>query len=399
LIVSLYYPPDLSAGSFRTAALVEALRRHSPELSIDVVTALPNRYHSFSRDAPEEERDGQLSIKRIRLPTHRSGMLDQARTFGHFAIAAARRVKGRRYDLVYATSSRPMTAALGAWIASRRGAPLYLDIRDIFVDTLREIVPGPVAFTLLPVFSAVERWTIARAARVNLVSAGFTSYFTGRYPARSFSHFTNGIDEEFLRPLPSAERDAGKPIVVVCAGNMGQGQGLHAIIPAVAKRLGSRVRFRVVGDGGRRSQLERAIADAGVTNVDLVAPMSRDALMGEYSAADVLFLHLNDYQAFKRVLPSKIFEYAALGKPIWAGVAGHAAEFLGAEVSNACVFPPCDVEQALAAFERLDLRDEPREAFVRKFRRTEIMTGMAADVLGLMSQASSMPSGDRATHA
>jgi glycosyltransferase involved in cell wall biosynthesis len=383
LILSLYYPPDLSAGSFRTAALVDALRRHSPELSIDVVTTLPNRYHSFSSEAPVEERDDQLSITRIKLPPHRSGMVDQARAFGHFARAAARRVKGHKYDLVYATSSRLMTAALGAWIAGRRRAPLYLDIRDIFVDTLKEIVPGPVALTLHPVFSAIERWTITRATHVNLVSKGFESYFAGRYPAQVFSYFTNGIDEQFLRLPPDGHRDAGEPLVILCAGNMGQGQGLDAIVPAVAKRLGSRVRFRLVGDGGRRAQLERALAHSSVTNVEVVAPMSRSALIHEYGAADVLFLHLNDYQAFKRVLPSKIFEYAALGKPIWAGVAGHAAEFLTAEVSNASVFPPCDVEQALMAFERLDLHSQPREAFVRKYRRTEIMRAMAAEVLGL----------------
>jgi glycosyltransferase involved in cell wall biosynthesis len=136
-----------------------------------------------------------------------------------------------------------------------------------------------------------------------------------------------------------------------------------------------------VGDGGRREQLERALADAHVTNAQVIAPMSREALLGEYRAADVLFLHLNDYEAFKRVLPSKIFEYAALGKPIWAGVAGHAAAFLTAEVTNAAVFPPCDVEQALLAFDRLDLRDAPRDAFVQKYRRTEIMRAMAEDVL------------------
>ena len=45
-------------------------------------------------------------------------------------------------------------------------------------------------------------------------------------------------------------------------------------------------------------------------------------------STDVLFLHLNDYSAFRKVIPSKIFEYAATGKPIVAGVSGYAAEFL-----------------------------------------------------------------------
>ena len=39
--------------------------------------------------------------------------------------------------------------------------------------------------------------------------------------------------------------------------------------------------------------------------------MARPALVEAYGAADVLFLHLGVQPAFEKVLPSKIFEYAA----------------------------------------------------------------------------------------
>ena len=42
----------------------------------------------------------------------------------------------------------------------------------------------------------------------------------------------------------------------------------------------------------------------------------------------ILFIHLNAYPAFEKVLPSKIFEYAATGKPILAGVSGYSADFI-----------------------------------------------------------------------
>ena len=58
----------------------------------------------------------------------------------------------------------------------------------------------------------------------------------------------------------------------------------------------------------------------GFNNIRLLPPIERQQLIKEYQNADVLFLHLNDYPAFEKVLPSKIFEYAALGKPILAGV-------------------------------------------------------------------------------
>lgn len=390
LALSFYYRPDLSAGSFRTTALVESLlEQQSSKVKIDVITTLPNRYSSYNSQAPERESSERLSIRRIKLPPHQSGKLDQARAFVRFAREASKLAKGKRYDLVYATSSRLMTAALGAWIAWRGDSPLYLDIRDIFVDTIKDVLPKKVAFLLKPFFSVIERWSINGAAHVNLVSRGFEPYFKARYPRQSFSYFTNGIDEEFMlqdSATGNESRADNGPIRVLCAGNMGQGQGLHAIIPSVARRLSGRASFKLIGDGGRRPQLVEALAESGVDNVELAAPMSREELVEEYLNADVLFLHLNDYDAFKKVLPSKIFEYAALGKPIWAGVSGYAARFLREEVSNVAVFPPCDTERALMVFEQLDIRDLPREAFVQKYSRKVIMRAMAKDVLGCMQR-------------
>jgi len=390
LILSFYYQPDLSAGSFRTTALVEALLEQQPsKIKVDVITTLPNRYNSFDSRALAQENEGQLNVCRIKLPLHHSGMFDQARAFVYFACEVSRLVKGQQYDLVYATSSRLMTAALGARIASKMNTLLYLDIRDIFADTIKDVLPKKVTFFLKPLFSALEIWTIHRAMHVNLVSQGFESYFKARYPRQSFSYFTNGIDDEFLHQevvSDLSERDTCKPVRVVYAGNMGEGQGLHAIIPALALRLGDRVSFKLIGDGGRRLELANALAEAGVKNVELVTPISREKLFKEYLDADILFLHLNDYDAFKKVLPSKIFEYAAMGKPVWAGISGYAAQFLEKEVSNSAVFHPCDVGQALRAFESLDICDAPRNAFVQKFSRKRIMRSMAANFFACLEK-------------
>jgi glycosyltransferase involved in cell wall biosynthesis len=147
--------------------------------------------------------------------------------------------------------------------------------------------------------------------------------------------------------------------------------------------MGAHVRFLVVGDGGRKRALEEAIAARKSSNIELSPPVSRTTLRRLYRAADVLFLHLNDYDAFKRVLPSKIFEYAAMGKPVWAGVAGHAAEFVRSEVRNAAVFPPCSVEDAVRSFDELTLEDTPRPEFLARYARSTISRNMAEDIVRL----------------
>jgi glycosyltransferase involved in cell wall biosynthesis len=387
LVLTFYYRPDLSACSFRATPLVDDLHAMMPPGShIDVITTLPNRYHSFTADAPRAEELPGISIFRIALPRHKSGMIDQSRAFYAFSRSAVRKVGTQKYDIVFATSSRLMTAVLAGYIARRSGARLYLDIRDIFVDTMKDVASG-LSWLISPVSGSLEQWAIGRAAKVNLVSPGFADYFSKRYPNREFSLITNGIDEEFLAAgygrNSQVPRLADDPRVVLYAGNLGEGQGLHEIVPRLAIRLGSRVHFRIIGDGGRKEALRAALSKHEVENAELLAPMGRKELVEAYKAADVLFLHLNDYPAFRKVLPSKVFEYGATGKPVWAGVSGFAAAFVRSELSNATVFDPCDVDGAIRSFNELRFENTPRSDFVRKYSRARVTRELAKDILSI----------------
>ena len=45
LLLSYYFEPDLSAGSFRSSALYKRLKNLGHE--VEVITTLPNRYNGF----------------------------------------------------------------------------------------------------------------------------------------------------------------------------------------------------------------------------------------------------------------------------------------------------------------------------------------------------------------
>lgn len=386
LILSFYYSPDLSAGSFRATALVQALRQLAPQAQIDVVTTLPNRYSSFNQSAQPLESHERLEIRRIALPAHRSDMLGQSRAFALFARRALAHTAARSYQAVFATSSRLMTAALGALIARRKGARLYLDIRDIFVETIHDVLPGPLAIPVKHAFVLLERWTVRSADRINLVSPAFQSYFRQRYGELSFAAFTNGVDDEFIDAAAGAKRSsptADGKLRIVYAGNIGESQALHEILPQLAGELRGQAHIVVIGDGGRRAALAAAIEARGLDNVELRQPVARAQLLDAYRDADVLFLHLGRQPAFERVLPSKLFEYAALGKPVLAGLGGYSAGFVREEISNAAVFPPTDARAAVAALRSLRIADTPRPEFIAKFARSSIAVAMARDILQL----------------
>ena len=380
LVLSFYYAPDLCAGSFRTTALIERLKEQ-PNIEIEVITTMPNRYASFEAGALEFEQVDNVTIRRIVLPSHKSGMLDQIKSFAAFYKQANELVSDKKYDLVFATSSRLFTAFLGARIAKRINTPLYLDIRDIFVDTLKDVLNPKVTFLLKPILTLVENYTFSAAKHINLVSKGFESYFVNRFKNVNYSWFTNGIDKEFLMFESLVESELSKPdaLTVLYAGNIGEGQGLDTIIPELARLAGVKYQFKVIGDGGRQASLVEA--SKGIDNISFHPPVNREQLIQEYLSADILFLHLNDYPAFEKVLPSKIFEYAAVGKPILAGVSGYSAEFIGKEVDNAEVFYPSNHQQAAASLVTLKLGQTNRDSFISKYTRTSIMIEMANSIV------------------
>lgn len=387
LLLSFYYTPDIGPGPLRAKAMVDALAEAGDaQLEIDVLTTQPNRYHSLNTNAPSAERLGNVAVTRFWLPEHKSGMLDQAVAFRSFASQVLKTTKGAQWDVVIATSSRLMTATLGAWVTRRSGAALYLDVRDLFTDTMEDVLSKSPLRVLMPALKMLESYTFRSAKKINVVSAGFAPHIRSVAPCVALSEYTNGIDEEFLSAdfgSPEAH-ESGVPLVLY-AGNIGDGQGLHRVVPEVAALMKGQAEFRLIGDGGRRAELKAALEQQGIKNVTLLDPIPRQSLFDQYRSADILFLHLNDYQAFHKVLPSKIFEYAAIGKPVLAGVGGYAADFLREKVPGVEVFEPCDAAAMQRSLQKLlrGPRTIDRSDFCSRYLRKNIMREMAKDILSL----------------
>jgi len=385
LLLSLYYTPDIGPGALRADSIVKALNERDKNISIDVITSKPNRYSGLQNiEADSFNLYKNFSIKKISLPKHKNDMLSQSYGFLFFAWNTFRITRKQNYDLVVATSSRLMTAFLGALIAKRVNAKLYLDIRDLFADTMKNILSKSPLKIVLPLIKIIERFTFNAADKINVVSGGFVEYIKEIEPSIEPSEYTNGLDEEFLNKKFSYIRKSKIPKILY-AGNIGKGQGLAEVIPRAAEAISDAAQFIIIGDGAQKADLELKIKTTGLVNVKLESPVKRTELFSKYKEADILFLHLNNFKAFEKVLPSKIFEYAATGKPILAGVNGFAAEFLRNNVPGVFIFEPQNLEQMILAFEdilKMSKRYD-RSAFCKRYLRKNIMKKMAKDICSL----------------
>jgi hypothetical protein len=355
-----------------------------------VLTTLPNRYRTYSASAEAFEENGNVTIYRFPVREHASGLLDQSLSFLDYARQSVKVAKTLETDIVVATTSRLMSGILGAYVSARNGSKYYLDIRDIFSETISEMFSRKsrlLAKLLASLFSVLEKYAINRASKINVVSEGFKDYFSLKgFDTSAWSFFPNGVDEIFVGQHRDRRKTSKERKKVVYAGNIGAGQGLSAILPDCAVRVSKTHEFLVIGDGGERNELRRAIDAKGVENIELIPPVAREELVRRYLEADILFLHLNDFKAFQRVLPSKIFEYVAMGRPIVAGVAGYAAKFLRSNAPQAYVFEPGDVAgcvQALLRAGDCEVLAQPVDEFVSLYSRRSISRAMANEIYGL----------------
>jgi len=385
LMLTFYFEPDLCAGSFRNTPLFNELKNHLNEDDfIHVITTQPNRYKSFKSKAEAVEKGTNYKISRIRVPVHNSGLIDQVKSFFVFYRKALKLVRDNNYDLVYASSSRLFTAFLGRRIANRKKIPLYLDIRDIFVDTLSDVFQDRkyIQIPAVALLKLIEKYTFSKANHINLVSEGFKEYFN-RYPNPIYSFFTNGIDDEFLKIQHTNNYKISDIKIITYAGNIGSGQGLEKIIPQAAKLLGDKYLFKIIGDGGTKNLLKNKIEEFGLTNVEIINPVSRNILIDYYIEADFLFLHLNDLEAFKNVLPSKIFEYVTFNKPIIAGVSGYANKFIRDNLDNYILFNPTDVNDFVGQLFAFQYNNKRSTQFIERYARKNIIKEMAKTILCL----------------
>jgi len=387
LILSFYYAPDLSACSFRNTALVKSLsRKLGGHDYIEVITTMPNRYKSFRNPTTLNfEETGNTVIHRVAMSNLNINFLNQALAFFNYCIGVKKLINKQHYDLVFVSSGRFFSAFLGAIIAKKTKTPYYLDIRDILSDGVSEVVNNRIfKFFLIPFIKYLEKYSVLSATHLNLVSEGFKESFNFYEGKTTF--FTNGIDDTFLEnDFQKEPEKITQPIkIITYAGNIGEGQGLEKIIPDAAKKLKGKYIFNIIGDGSTKRRLKKKLADLGIDNVNLLDPIDRDKLIKYYQKSDFLFLHLNNFEAFKKVLPSKIFEYGATKKPILAGVNGYARKFIKKHLADVLIFEPGNVESFITVLEKYEPQIITRTAFVDKFNRQVILDKMSDTILDLI---------------
>ena len=388
-ILSYYYPPDQTPGSFRVASFIKSLeKRINVNDEIRVFTTTPNRYSSYSIQASNEEVRNNITIERIWLPKHNNKVFFQIVGFLNFGFQTIRRMRRNRPDYIICTTGRHMTSLLAYICSLIYGVRYYVDFRDIFSEGLSQTYGERSKFLgiiLKKFFLSLEKIVLKNASGINVVSQAFLPYYQEEgLDTSDWVFHPNGVDKNFLELDVAPKRSKKEIKTILYAGNIGKGQGLERIIPDVAKRLGNNFSFVIIGDGVCKNKLKDRIKKFNLENVIMKDPIKRESLIEEYLEADMLFLQLDKMPAFERSLPSKIFEYAVTGKPIIAGLSGYSRKFLNDNIPHALLFNPGSINEccdAIKAASDISVDFKSIQAFKKEYSRESIMDKLSIEIL------------------
>lgn len=160
---------------------------------------------------------------------------------------------------------------------------------------------------------------IARVAQERMISRSSTvtvaSSVLQEKVKRPVLMLPNGADlAELARADGSAWRSSVTEPTVGFVGAFEYWVDFDLILES-ARRL-PEVKFLLVGGGRRLNQLQERIARLGLTNIKLTGAMPYREAMNHVEAMDVCLLPFTHDAVSDGSCPLKLFEYAALGKPV-----------------------------------------------------------------------------------
>ena len=315
LFLSHYFPPEVNAPANRTFEHAKIWIDNGVNLT--VITNNPHHprgeiFPGYENRNNVEMIEGITVVRVSAYVTANSGFSKRILNYILFMLRAI--WYGRNFkniDLIYATSPQFFCGIAGAILSKILGKPFILEIRDIWPESIISvgILKNGIIIRAL---EGLEKWMVHCADGVVVVTEGIERHIR----ALGYNQVTmvpNGVLLSKFRINPKPTK--GEMIVVAYFGTIGMAHNVENIVEA-ARHLKDvqNIKFIIAGDGSERENIRRLCLD--LDNVTLYPLLSRKELLLLFDEIDVGIVSLKDNKLFQGALPSKMFEYLAMGKPV-----------------------------------------------------------------------------------
>ncbi|MDF1666821.1 MAG: glycosyltransferase [Planctomycetota bacterium] len=239
----------------------------------------------------------------------------------------------------------------------------------------------------------LDRLSVRLADLVLLDTPEHIDYFVEALSCRRESFLCLPVganDTIYSSELKSESSSNEKRVLLYC--RYAPLHGVEAVLQAarILKDEGD-LKFRLIGDGQTRIEMESMVKDWSLNNVEFIDSIAEDKLAREIAAADI---HLGIFGATgkaKRVVPNKLYQGMALGKAMITGRSSAVESIL--KDRESVVF--CEMANALSLAEsikellsdselRRKLEENSRQLFLTRFT-PEILGGQLKTALSDLS--------------
>lgn len=344
------YPPEVNAAASRVSERAQYWLEKGH--TVTVVTCNPHfpqgeLYQGYNNHWYYEELIDGVKVIRVKtLIAGNKGFVRRTLSFlVYMLMAVIFGVKQRRPDVVISTSPQ-FFAACGAWMVSfLKRVPYVFELGDIWPASLSAVgvMKKNMALNLL---EKVELFLYRRSVVVIALTRAFKRNLVSRgIPAEKISVVINGVDLKRYEPKSknealSKELGLQDKFVIGYIGTHGMAHALENVLDAAQKTDNPNIVYLFVGDGAARPKLLEMKQRLGLSNVMFVPAQPKSSMPDYWSLCDVSLVHLKDSEAFKEVIPSKIFEAMGMGKPIlFAGPEGEASGIIAHDGAGMIVAP------------------------------------------------------------
>lgn len=271
----------------------------------------------FTRDVSRIIQNGRVTVVRpgiIRLP-----MLDYVSMIFTYSREIRRQIKEFRPTVIVGNDI--LTTVIAFSMAKRHGIPTLF----YSIDIDHKLIPYRF---LQPLGKIMESWNIRNATKVAAINEALR-FYTVEMGAKVGNTLVipSGVDMSQYRPNMDGRciRDAyGISVsdkVVLFMGWLYPFSGLDQVIASLRESPDrySNIKIVIVGDGEAFENLERQIEQSGLSHSVIMTGLRPYSEMPEFIAAsDVCILPAIKNEVMSLIVPLKIMEYMAMGKPVVA---------------------------------------------------------------------------------
>ncbi len=342
------FPPETNAPARRTHEHCREWVKKGVEVT--VITTAPNFpfgkvYKGYKNKFYQTEIiDGIKVIRVWSYMTQNQGVFLRVLDFLSFSITSFWVGLFVKTDLIVATSPQFFTAISGYFLSVFKRRPWVMEIRDlwpVFIDALGIISKKAILYKML---ESAEMLLYKKSTSIIVVTDSFKKNLVERnIPSEKIAVFKNGVVSDFFTPQEKnieliKKLKLENKFIVGYIGTFGLAHQLDFILDC-AKKIKEDIYFVFVGSGAEQVNLYNKKENEKIDNVIFLPPVEKSEIKKYISIIDVALVNLKKTDTFKTVIPSKIFENAAMQKPILLGLEGESKEIIEKYKCGLCFEP------------------------------------------------------------